>query len=494
MEEDVTVGGLLGKSIVSVDDMSIADIEAVFAIADDIRAHWDHYYGKASGRIAATLFYEPSTRTRLSFEAAMQRLGGGVISTWDVNASSVVKGESLADTARVVGGYADVMVVRHPWDGAAKLAAEYSPVPVINAGDGKHEHPTQTLCDLYTLREHHGGLRGLRVALCGDLLHGRTVHSLAFALARFGANIIFVPGEGNEMPGYVLRRLAGDYHAHIQREQLGVLSALFDTGPASGEGATVDAIYITPREPHQLAMSSIEGTTVQFQVSSGEALSIYVTRRQKERGNVDSGRARYPIVTPETLKASQFRDISILHPLPRVDELSPDVDNDPRSLYFKQAALGVPVRMALIWHILGLGEEGPVGGKRPYLRSVEGLVYAGPGFDCSNETCVTNQERRFTHPQFEVVRDSGYKLRCLYCDLETAATHVGNTQSHIYYPSELLDRIMPSMLPEHVRFFRSSDAAEAAGFRKVADAWDKYHPEHAKGGGSWLDMVRGRQA
>ena len=489
------MGGLLGKSIVSMDDMSIADIEAVFATADDMRALGKQYFGKAAGRIAATLFYEPSTRTRLSFEAAMQRLGGGVISTSDVNASSVVKGESLADTARVVGGYADVMVVRHPWEGAAKLAAEYSPVPVINAGDGKHEHPTQTLCDLYTLRGHHGGLRGLKVALCGDLLNGRTIHSLAFALARFGANIIFVPGEGSEIPGYVLRRLARDYQAHIQREQLGVLSALFDTKSASGEATTtVDAIYVTPKEPHQIAMSSIEGTTVQFQVASGDALSIYVTRRQKERGSADSGRGLYPTLTPKALMASEFKDISILHPLPRVDELSPEVDQDPRSLYFKQAALGVPVRMALLWHILDLGEEGSAGQYRPYRRSVEGLPYSEPGFDCSNETCVTNQEKQFAHSRFEVIRDSDYKLRCLYCDLETNATHVGNTQSHIYYPSELLDRIMPPMLPQHVRFFRSPEAAEAEGFRKVADNWDKYHPEHVRGDRNWLNVVTGGPA
>ncbi|MBI4282182.1 MAG: hypothetical protein HY672_01675 [Chloroflexi bacterium] len=483
---------LAGRSLVSIDDLSLDDVQAVFEAADDIGARQQAYFGKAMGKIEATLFYEPSTRTRLSFEAAMQRLGGGVISTWDVNVSSVAKGESLADTARVVGAYADVLVVRHSWEGAAKLAAEYAPVPVINAGDGGHEHPTQTLCDLYTLRERHGTLRGLKVALCGDLLHGRTIHSLAFALARFGANVIFVPGDGNEIPDYVLRRLERDYHAHIQRERLGILSALFDESPTGEESATVDAIYITPGEPHQLAMSSIEGTTVEFQVGSGEALSIYVTRRQKERGSAPSRAGRYPTLTARALKDSQFKNISILHPLPRIDELSPEVDQDPRSLYFRQAAIGIPIRMALLWHILGLGDETLAPRKVPYAQDVKGLVYTHPGFDCSNERCVTNQERQFAHPQFEIVRNGDYKLRCLYCDQETTGTYVGNTESRFYYPSELLDRFAPLVRPEHVRFFRSSEAAGLAGFKKTSDRWDSYHSKERDSGKHWLDVVSSR--
>ena len=482
---------LNGRSVISVDDLSVGDIEAIFKTADDVRAHPGAYFGKAAGKIAATLFYEPSTRTRLSFEAAMQRMGGGVISTWDVSASSVAKGESLADTIRVIGSYSDVVVLRHPWEGAAKLAAEYAPVPVINAGDGKREHPTQTLCDLYTLREYHHTLKGLKVALCGDLLNGRTIHSLAFALARSGANVIFVPGDGKEIPDYVLRRLERDYHTHVQREQLGILSALFSDAPMGEEPATVDAIYVTPSEPHQLAMSSIEGTTVEFHLGSGEALSIYVTRRQKERGGYASGPERYPTLTTRSLETGRFRDISILHPLPRVDELSPEMDKDPRSLYFRQAALGVPIRMALLWHILGL-EKGPPAQREPYLPKVEGMRYSLPGFDCSNETCITNQERLFAHPQFQVVKDLAYKLRCLYCDLETAATHVGNSQSHIYYSIELLDRILPPILPEHIRFFQSSDAAESAGYRRVADNWDRYHPDTGKDRRSWLESASGR--
>jgi hypothetical protein len=192
------------------------------------------------------------------------------------------------------------------------------------------------------------------------------------------------------------------------------------------------------------------------------------------------------------LQTSQFRDISILHPLPRVDELSPEVDEDPRSLYFQQAAMGVPIRMALLWHILGLEDKEQASVKEPYHRRVDGVVYSHPGFDCSNETCITNQERQFAHPQFQVVCDPVYKLRCLYCDLETAATQVGNTESRIYYTSEMLDRILPPILPEHVRFFRSINAAESAGFRRVAESWDKYHPEPNRSRKSWLDQVSGR--
>ena len=482
---------LNGRSIISVDDLSIDDVEAIFRTADSIRESMQTYSGSAMGKIAATLFYEPSTRTRLSFEAAMQRLGGGVISTPDMSASSSVKGESLADTARVVGAYADVLVVRHPWEGAARLVSEYAPVPVINAGDGSHEHPTQTLCDLYTLREHHGTLKGLKVALCGDLLHGRTIHSLAFALARFGANVIFVPGDGNEMPDYVLRRLRRDYRAHVRRESLGFLSALYDDPVTGEEAATVDAIYITPTEPHQLAMSSIEGTTVEFQVGSDEALSIYVTRRQKERGGVTSESDRYPTLTAKTLKARQFKNISILHPLPRVDELSPEVDEDPRSLYFRQAALGIPVRMALLWHVLGSDNEIVESAVEGASHRARELAYSRPGFDCSNLTCVTNQERQFARPRFEIVRDSGYKLRCLYCDHEADAAYAGNTESRFYYPSQLLDRFLPPVRPEHVRFFESSEDAEAAGFKRASEKWGSYQPREDDDGRRWIDLVTG---
>jgi aspartate carbamoyltransferase catalytic subunit len=201
----------LGKhDIVSIEDLGIAEIEHIFNLADGFAAALERgdTIAAANGLIMATLFYEPSTRTRLSFESAMHRLGGAVISSADMNASSVAKGESLADTVRIVSGYADLIVLRHPHDGAARVAADYAPCPVINAGDGSREHPTQTLCDLFILRRKKGKLRGLTVALCGDLKFGRTVHSLIYALARFGANIVAVPTSGMDVPDYVLDRLA----------------------------------------------------------------------------------------------------------------------------------------------------------------------------------------------------------------------------------------------------------------------------------------------
>ena len=168
------------------------------------------------------------------------------------------------------------------------------------------------------------------------------------------------------------------------------------------------------------------------------------------------------------------------------------MDEDPRSLYFEQAALGIPVRMALLRHILGC-EDGE-SDMRPSdeLREVRELAYSKPGFDCLNQTCVTNQERQFAHPRFEIVRDSDYKLRCLYCDHETGAAFAGNTESRFYYPSQLLDRFLPPVRPEHVRFFQSSDAAESAGFRPASEKWGSYQPKTDDSGRHWLDMVTGR--
>ncbi len=196
------------------------------------------------------------------------------------------------------------------------------------------------------------------------------------------------------MPDYVLRRLEQDYRANIRRESLGILSALFDESPTEGGIASVDAIYITSTEPHQLALSPVEGTSVEFQVGGEHPLSIYVTRRQKERGGSITQSERYPTLTAKTLKTKQFKDISILHPLPRVDELSPEVDEDPRSLYFKQAALGIPIRMALLWHVLGCDGEALEAGASTDPREAQELAYSKPGFDCLNRMCVTNQERQ----------------------------------------------------------------------------------------------------
>jgi aspartate carbamoyltransferase catalytic subunit len=190
---------LANRSLVTIDDLSNGEMLGLFALADAMSGDMKAQYGLCEGKVMASLFFEPSTRTRLSFEAAMHRLGGSVITASDVGASSLAKGESIADTARIVGSYADIVVIRHPWEGAAKVVADYAGIPVINAGDGGHQHPTQTLLDLYTIIKERQSIKGLRIALWGDLKYGRTTHSLIFALARFGADILFCPSPGLEV-------------------------------------------------------------------------------------------------------------------------------------------------------------------------------------------------------------------------------------------------------------------------------------------------------
>ena len=330
--------------VVSIEDLGIAEIERIFTLADGFSAALEksERLTVADGLIMATLFYEPSTRTRLSFESAMHRLGGAVISSADMHASSAAKGESLADTVRVVSGYADLIVMRHPHDGAARVAAEYAPCPIINAGDGSREHPTQTLCDLYILRKKKGHLRGLTVALCGDLKYGRTVHSLIYALARFGANILAVPTAGMDVPEYVLERVRSESQYRFSTVSMDDLKSV-----AGG----LDALYLTPRGPHQMALFTSDMPLEKFPVGQPpKALdAFYVTRLQKERlQNKSADAGEYVRFDARALKGSRTHEAVVMHPLPRTTELAYELDADPRAVYFEQAAAGVPVRMALI--------------------------------------------------------------------------------------------------------------------------------------------------
>ena len=458
---------LAGRNVVSIDDLSNEEIEAVFRLADEMAECPRRFWGRATAKVLATLFYEPSTRTRLSFESAMQRLGGGVISQWDINASSASKGETLADTARVLGKYADAIVLRHPWEGASHLAARYAGVPVVNAGDGGHEHPTQTLCDLYTLKKRHGDLAGLTVALCGDLQSGRTIHSLAFALARFGAGVYFVPGDGKDVPEYVLRRLRQEHGKPVQRVGIGVLAALFGAPPLGPDGAAeVDAIYMTPTASNQLAMFQEPGTRVEITQPDTESLALYITRFQRERDTgVGAGRraGRYPVVTRDLLKLPEFQNVSILHPLPRVDELSTEIDQDARSAYFQQAGYGIPVRMALLHLLLGLDEPSPALPWKPYERTHRGSTYRRPeGPVCQNPRCATRQEPQNAAAGFELIPDSEPLLRCLYCDQEIAPPIYGSTKDKVYYPIASLRRNRPRL--ENVAFFLSPTDALEKGY------------------------------
>lgn len=457
-----------GRSIVSIDDLSNEEIEELFLLANRIREAPYLFSNRANAKVLATLFFEPSTRTRLSFESAVQRLGGHVISDHDMTSSSATKGETLADACRVVGTYADAIVLRHPWEGAAQAASDVAGVPVINAGDGGHEHPTQTLCDLYTMWLKHGHLEGLKVALCGDLKYGRTIHSLIYGLTRFRANVILLPGANLELPDYVKRKLQVDYDAVLTPvADPGGLARLYPNGSEDPAiNGRVDVIYMTPTKPHQpsLFTDGHEGMRI-----DANGVHLYITRAQNERlEDGEQGRKEsYPRVTKEVLAHPEFRNTSIMHPLPRVDEISRELDSDPRSMYFDQAGNGVPIRMALLLALLGLDPISVTDFSPPETTYV--THDNRKGSNCQNTKCVSQKEEG-TPQHFSIIPyglDGTYLLRCLYCELDFPAAVYGNTLSHIYHPSDQLFKEQP--VPEHVAFFRSQTEAESAGFEAVAD-------------------------
>jgi aspartate carbamoyltransferase catalytic subunit len=413
------------RHVISIADLGNEEIEEIFELADGAsKLRQDR---PASGKIMATLFYEPSTRTRLSFESAMQRLGGSVISCSDMKSSSAAKGESIADTAKVVGSYADLLVIRHDWDGAVQAMAEYAEVPVINAGDGSHEHPTQTLCDLYTLKKEKGHLSGLNVVICGDLKNGRTIHSLVYALARFGANVVTLAAGGMELPAFVLDRLEREFQYTLAPIARGDLNAVV-TG--------TDALYLTPSQPHQLALMTDMSASLQNRlthiVSGLRYDAVYMTRKQKERMKEGTTDGSYPTIGSSFLREERFRDTVVMHPLPRVDELSPEVDRDRRGIYFKQAAYGVPVRMGLL-HFL-FQRQLARGGSRFKTKRVlfESPEPAGPR--CMNANCVTAKEPRSTRPRFEFLSGGAGALilRCVYCDHQFKTKLIGNAKEKKY--------------------------------------------------------------
>lgn len=454
------------RDLTSIADLNNQEIEEIFDLADRMLA-LDRTGPKAKlcdGKIMATLFYEPSTRTRLSFESAMQRLGGSVISCPDMKTSSTAKGESIADTARVVSSYADLLVVRHYWDGAVQAMAEYADVPVINAGDGSHEHPTQTLCDLYTLRKEKGELKGLTVVICGDLKNGRTIHSLVYALARFGAHVVTLAANGMELPQYVLEKLDREYHYGLAPIASGDLhSVVRDT----------DAIYLTPNQPHQLALFTQVDTEVQNRltkmVSGIKVDAFYVTRKQKERMKEggEGGNGDYPRIGEKFLKERRFKDTVVMHPLPRVDELSQEVDKDRRGIYFKQAAYGVPIRMALLKFLfasLGKGKPRAVQKPIPLYESPEPI---GP--QCANANCVTRTEKISTRPRFELIftgPGGALILRCFYCDHQLKVRFMGHTRARKYcnYDVTLGETVREWLEQGELAIFDSIKQAEELGY------------------------------
>jgi len=453
---------MINRNLITIDDLSNEEIEAIFSLADEMSSNNEDHLSICRGKIMATLFFEPSTRTRMSFEAAMQRLGGSVISTVDVNSTSLSKGESIADMARVVGSYADIIVIRHPWEGAAKLVAEYAGVPVINAGDGAHEHPTQTLCDLYTLKKEKGDIKGLKVALCGDLKYGRTIHSLAYALARFGATILFRSGPGLEVPDHVVRKLTKEYGGELKRHE-----SLNQT--EEDRVFPLDAIYLTPNTPHQLAM--MPDVSVQIELEKGVD-ALYVTRLQKERQAPAAKRGDYPVVDKRLLNEKRFKEALVMHPLPRVDELAHELDADPRSMYFKQAARGVPVRMALISLLLEARQFNiPDKERKTFTHKADYPVYNRPsGVKCQNGNCVSIHEKQCTRPEFKIVNRQPLTLSCIYCEQEThpkfiasSQWHEGTLESKRYHSAD--SHWLQKIKPENLILFDSEEDAQAQGFK-----------------------------
>jgi aspartate carbamoyltransferase catalytic subunit len=455
------------RNLVTIDDLSRGEIEAVFSLADRMAGSMDEQFGLCKGKIMASLFFEPSTRTRLSFETAMHRLGGSVITAADVGATSLSKGESIADMAKVVGNYADIIIIRHPWEGAAKVVADYAGVPVINAGDGGHEHPTQTLCDLYTIKKERQTIKGLRIALWGDLKYGRTVSSLTYALAKFGATILFRPGPGLELPEHVMRKLATEYTGRLER---------YDSlsGTAKQRLFPLDAIYITPTKPHQLA--NIPGVSAQIELKEGVD-ALYVTRLQLERLSATTKEEElkkgYPVVDKKLLKEREFRKTLVLHPLPRVDELAHEIDADPRSTYFKQAGWGVPIRMALLALLLGAEQVTITEEKESFIQKREYPLYRREsGVSCSNPKCVSVQETetKYIKPEFKVVSYQPLTLRCVYCEHETLPQYVASSDWHEgrldnkkYHSAD--SHWARKIKPENLIIFSSEVEARAQGFK-----------------------------
>lgn len=300
------------KNLIDIMDLTVEEIDELIDVANDIIDHREKYREKCKYKTLATLFFEPSTRTRLSFEAAMLELGGNVLGFSEANSSSAAKGESVADTAAVVSGYSDIIAMRHPKEGAPIVAATRATVPIINAGDGGHNHPTQTLTDLITIKREKGHFDNLTIGVCGDLKFGRTVHSLIAAMSRYnGVKFVLISPEELKLPSYVK-------NAYIKKKNI----------------------------PYEQT-TALDNVMDKLDV-------LYMTRVQRERFFNEEDYLRLKdsyILTPEKMKLAKD-DLIVLHPLPRVNEISTAVDNDKRACYFRQARYGKFIRMALIMKLL----------------------------------------------------------------------------------------------------------------------------------------------
>lgn len=366
------------NGLMDISELTTGEIEELIDVAVDIMEKPEKYAEKCKGKKLATLFFEPSTRTRLSFEAAMLELGGSVLGFSEAQSSSASKGESVADTARVVSCYADIIAMRHPREGAPLVAAQNASVPVINAGDGGHCHPTQTLADLLTIYREKGGFENLTVGLCGDLKFGRTVHSLLSALIRYqGVRFVLISPEELRLPDYVKDMLDG-----------------------------AGAVYTET--------DSLENVIADLDI-------LYMTRVQRERFSNEEDYLRLKdayILTPEKMALGGV-GLRVLHPLPRVNEISVAVDRDERACYFKQALYGKFMRMALILKLLNVAETQnkriaqpePAADEQASLFPEE-LVNV---LKCKNPRCITADEQEL--PQiFRLADRQRHIYRCIYCE------------------------------------------------------------------------------
>ena len=355
------------RSLIDIRDLTPAEIDELIAVANDIIQNPKKYADVCRGKKLATLFFEPSTRTRLSFEAAMYELGGNVLSVAGGESSSASKGESVADTAKVVSCYADIIAMRHPKEGAPLVASMNASIPVINAGDGGHNHPTQTLADLLTISREKGRLNNLTVGFCGDLKFGRTVHSLIAALSRYtGIKIVLISPNELRVPGYIKT------------------DVMEKNGMSYYE--TTDLLSAMP-----------------------ELDILYMTRVQRERFDSEEEYMRLKdsyILTPDKL-ADAKKDLSILHPLPRVNEIAVAIDDDPRACYFKQVFNGKIMRMALIMKLLDAAKRGEQD------AACDNCIV--DVIKCTNPRCITGVEQELSHVFMLTNAEEGV-YRCLYCE------------------------------------------------------------------------------
>ena len=358
------------RSLIDILSLSTDEIDELIAVANDIIANPDDYCEKCKRKKLATLFYEPSTRTRLSFEAAMLELGGSVLGFSEATSSSAAKGESVADTAKVISCYADIIAMRHPKEGAPFVASENADVPVINAGDGGHNHPTQTLTDLLTIHREKGRFTGFTIGFCGDLRYGRTVHSLIEALSRYeDINVVLISPTELRLPGNIRKK------------------------------------YL--KEGFYKETKSLEEALPELDI-------LYMTRIQQERfSDFDEYLKLKDSYCLDTEKLTQAKEtLTIMHPLPRVNEISVGVDKDPRACYFKQALNGKYIRMALILKLLEEAE------KDSAHHPLEDYIIDS-SLTCNNKKCITSTEQELQH-KFRLTDPENGVYRCIYCERQSS--------------------------------------------------------------------------